>query len=83
MDIELAKCECCGLKEDCTQDYIADVKKELSSTSYRCSIGYAFRKERSTTVHDLIKTAESRMYQDKEEFYRSSGIERRRGERPE
>ncbi|XP_059291199.1 uncharacterized protein LOC132044709 [Lycium ferocissimum] len=26
MDIELAKCECCGLKEDCTQDYINEVK---------------------------------------------------------
>ena len=29
MDIELAKCECCGLKEDCTQDYIADVKAKF------------------------------------------------------
>ncbi|XP_077247263.1 uncharacterized protein LOC143887018 [Tasmannia lanceolata] len=26
MDIESVKCECCGLKEDCTQDYISDVK---------------------------------------------------------
>ncbi|KAL3507886.1 hypothetical protein ACH5RR_033268 [Cinchona calisaya] len=26
MDIEMAKCECCGLKEDCTQDYISEVK---------------------------------------------------------
>ncbi|CAN4091806.1 unnamed protein product [Withania somnifera] len=26
MEIELAKCECCGLKEDCTQDYINEVK---------------------------------------------------------
>lgn len=26
MDIELAKCECCGLKEDCTQEYISEVK---------------------------------------------------------
>ncbi|KAK4434036.1 hypothetical protein Salat_0566300 [Sesamum alatum] len=26
MDIELVKCECCGLKEDCTQDYISEVK---------------------------------------------------------
>ncbi|XP_030509547.2 uncharacterized protein LOC115724203 [Cannabis sativa] len=29
MDIELAKCECCGLKEDCTQDYITDVKSKF------------------------------------------------------
>nr|XP_016499891.1 PREDICTED: uncharacterized protein LOC107818397 [Nicotiana tabacum] len=26
MEIQLAKCECCGLKEDCTQDYINEVK---------------------------------------------------------
>ncbi|POO02147.1 hypothetical protein TorRG33x02_019310 [Trema orientale] len=29
MDIELVKCECCGLKEDCTQDYITDVKAKF------------------------------------------------------
>lgn len=29
MDIELVKCECCGLKEDCTQDYISDVKSQF------------------------------------------------------
>nr|GMD92119.1 uncharacterized protein LOC109163807 [Ipomoea batatas] len=29
MDIELAKCECCGLKEDCTQAYISEVKEKF------------------------------------------------------
>ncbi|KAL1561763.1 hypothetical protein AAHA92_04427 [Salvia divinorum] len=29
MDIESAKCECCGLREDCTQDYIAQVKSKF------------------------------------------------------
>ncbi|KAK4357083.1 hypothetical protein RND71_022693 [Anisodus tanguticus] len=29
MDIELAKCECCGLKEDCTQNYISQVKENF------------------------------------------------------
>ncbi|CAL5337651.1 hypothetical protein ACSBR2_013334 [Camellia fascicularis] len=29
MEIELAKCECCGLKEDCTQDYINEVKSKF------------------------------------------------------
>ena len=23
------KCECCGLKEDCTQDYISEVKSKF------------------------------------------------------
>ncbi len=71
------------LSEEGLTSYVAEVKKTLSASSYRCSIGYAFREERSTTVQDLIKTAERRMYQDKEEFYRTTGIERRRGERPE
>ncbi|KAM7462804.1 hypothetical protein LguiA_030925 [Lonicera macranthoides] len=30
MDIESAKCECCGLKEDCTQDYINEVKAKFN-----------------------------------------------------
>ncbi|KAI3979769.1 hypothetical protein MKX01_013864 [Papaver californicum] len=29
MDIEMVKCECCGLKEDCTQDYITEVKAKF------------------------------------------------------
>ncbi|XP_031499865.1 uncharacterized protein LOC116264065 [Nymphaea colorata] len=30
MEIESVKCECCGLKEDCTQDYIVEVKSKFS-----------------------------------------------------
>ena len=29
MEIESVKCECCGLKEDCTQDYIGEVKAKF------------------------------------------------------
>ncbi|XP_047324749.1 uncharacterized protein LOC124928510 [Impatiens glandulifera] len=29
MEIESVKCECCGLKEDCTQDYITQVKNKF------------------------------------------------------
>ncbi|KAK7308852.1 hypothetical protein RJT34_05135 [Clitoria ternatea] len=29
MEIESAKCECCGLKEDCTLEYIRDVKAKF------------------------------------------------------
>ncbi|XP_043690939.1 uncharacterized protein LOC122641713 [Telopea speciosissima] len=29
MEIELVNCECCGLKEDCTQDYISEVKAKF------------------------------------------------------
>ncbi|KAG8088338.1 hypothetical protein GUJ93_ZPchr0010g10349 [Zizania palustris] len=29
MEIEAAKCECCGLREDCTREYIAGVKADF------------------------------------------------------
>ncbi|GKV19621.1 hypothetical protein SLE2022_257710 [Rubroshorea leprosula] len=29
MEIESVRCECCELKEDCTQDYISDVKAKF------------------------------------------------------
>ncbi|KAB2625428.1 hypothetical protein D8674_017088 [Pyrus ussuriensis x Pyrus communis] len=29
MEIEMVRCECCGLKEDCTQDYITQVKAKF------------------------------------------------------
>ncbi|OWM70008.1 uncharacterized protein LOC116194578 [Punica granatum] len=29
MEIELVKCECCGLKEECTQDYVSEVKAKF------------------------------------------------------
>ncbi|KAL3626297.1 hypothetical protein CASFOL_029846 [Castilleja foliolosa] len=29
METELVKCECCGLKEDCTQEYINEVKSKF------------------------------------------------------
>ncbi|KAI9115122.1 hypothetical protein K1719_014135 [Acacia pycnantha] len=29
MEIESVKCECCGLKEDCTQDYISQIKSKF------------------------------------------------------
>ncbi|KAI4317857.1 hypothetical protein L6164_025688 [Bauhinia variegata] len=29
MEVESVKCECCGLKEDCTQDYISEVKAKF------------------------------------------------------
>ncbi|GMY27382.1 palmitoyl-acyl carrier protein thioesterase [Fagus crenata] len=31
MEIESVKCECCGLKEDCTQDYISEVKSKFDN----------------------------------------------------
>ena len=29
MEIEVVKCECCGLKEECTEEYINEVKAKF------------------------------------------------------
>ncbi|CAK9150873.1 unnamed protein product [Ilex paraguariensis] len=60
MDIELAKCECCGLKEDCTQDYISEVKEKfdgkwlcgLCSEAVRDEVN---RGKKSSGVEEAVK----------------------------
>ncbi|KAL0367370.1 UNVERIFIED_CONTAM: hypothetical protein Sradi_3627100 [Sesamum radiatum] len=49
MDIELVKCECCGLKEDCTQDYISEVKANFDG-KWLCGLC-------SEAVRDEVKRA--------------------------
>lgn len=47
--------------------------------SLNISIGFALKKENpSMDIHQLCKLADSQMYKSKAEFYRKSGIERRR-----
>lgn len=54
MEIESAKCECCGLREDCTGEYIAGVKAEfggrwfcgLCSEAVRDEVAKARRKKK-------------------------------------
>ena len=44
------------------------------------SIGVATRKEfPESTFNDLVKISDKRMYQDKDNYYQSCGIERRKG----
>lgn len=47
--------------------------------SLNISIGFALKKENpSMDIHQLCKLADSQMYKSKAEFYKKSGIERRR-----
>ena len=47
--------------------------------SIQISIGYASKKENpSMNIKQLCKLADSQMYKTKAEFYKNSGIERRR-----
>lgn len=66
-------------KEEAIIEMINNIKDELSKTEYYCSIGFAYRKDANTSIESITKEAEQKMYQDKEEFYKNSNIERRRG----
>ena len=69
-----------GNEEDIKQT-IASFKEELSKTSYHCSVGYAFRPNRSLSLKETIRESERKMYIDKEEFYKTTKIERRKADK--
>lgn len=62
MEIESVKCECCGLKEDCTQDYITQVKSKfdgkwlcgLCSEAVRDEVSYG-EKKASPAMDEAVK----------------------------
>ena len=66
-------------KESELKAVIREFEKKMKETNYNCSVGYAYRKSKKTTIVDIYKEAEKRMYEDKAEFYKSSSIERRHG----
>ena len=57
---------------------IKDIKAELSRTKYSAAIGFAYRISKEDNLNTLIKLADNRMYADKAQFYKNSGIERRK-----
>ncbi|XP_051129882.1 uncharacterized protein LOC127250571 [Andrographis paniculata] len=59
MDIELVKCECCGLKEDCTQDYISEVKSKFEG-KWLCglcseAVRDEVKKKSASRVDEVVK----------------------------
>ncbi len=65
--------------EEKISEAIANIKKNLASTRYSASIGYGYRgNDLNAFLSDLIKNAEKKMYEDTSEFYKTSGIERRK-----
>ena len=57
---------------------ISYFKKEIKTTKYYCSIGYAYRDKEVDTIDKMYKLSEERMYQDKAEFYKTAEFERRK-----
>ncbi len=67
---------------DATEEDINEVtntiKDRSKETKYDVSVGFAFTQNKDTHASELIKEADKKMYQDKEEFYKNSNIDRRR-----
>ena len=57
-------------------EYIRRIKDDLSNTNYHCSIGVSFQ-DGSLSYDELVKRAETNMYKDKDEYYKTSNIKRR------
>lgn len=70
------------LANDCSEDEIVGTvnafKKAVADTTYHCSIGYSIKSSKDETIEELINSAEKYMYLDKEIFYKTSNIERRK-----
>ena len=57
---------------------VNNIRERISKTPYSIAIGYAIREDNSLSIEDLGKIAEAKMYQDKSDYYKESGIERRK-----
>ena len=66
------------LPKEIVESKIEQIKSDLRKTKFSCSIGYAYRKDKSTSFETLLKESEQAMYKAKEAFYKASHIERRR-----
>ena len=69
---------CFGDEEKDIQEYISKVRESVSKTEYSCSIGYAIKNEEHPTFGSMMKASELEMYVDKDNFYKTNHIERRR-----
>jgi diguanylate cyclase (GGDEF)-like protein len=57
---------------------VEKIKKSVNDTKYSVSIGYSFNFEGDKTISELLKESDKMMYQEKEKYYQSSDVDRRR-----
>ena len=66
---------CQDYAENEVRDLIGRIRKETSATPYHCSIGYAMSRT-GKTIEQLYLLADEMLYEEKQEYYARSGIER-------
>ena len=69
---------CINEDEQAIVDTIKLMKEKLSETPYSASFGHGMRKDESDTIDSMLKSAETEMYNDKNNFYTTHKIDRRR-----
>lgn len=57
---------------------ITKIQEKMAKTDYFIALGYAKKENESITLHMMGKIAEEMMYQDKADYYKSHGKERRK-----
>lgn len=60
------------------QEMIQRMKIAVEVAGYHIAVGMDYRSKTELALNDLVQQAEIRMYQDKSEFYQTSGKERRK-----
>ncbi|MDE6852390.1 MAG: diguanylate cyclase [Lachnospiraceae bacterium] len=69
---------CVDIDKDAMQDRIELLRKETVENSVNLAIGAAWEANYENNLQKIMSEAEKLMYQEKREYYRRSGIERRR-----
>ena len=69
---------CSEISKDYLINKIELLKQEMSENSVVMAVGYAWREDGRIDFDRILAEAEQRMYEDKEAYYRNSGIERRK-----
>lgn len=68
---------CVNSSEEDVKALIERIRQEVAKTPYTCSIGYAMKTE-GNTIDELYHQADKMLYEEKKQFYISSGKDRRR-----
>lgn len=65
-------------KKEEVENTVKAIREEVNKTQYRVSIGLAYSEEKLLTLDEMVRIADEEMYLDKEDFYKSGKLERRK-----
>lgn len=69
---------CSPIEESVLMEKIGLLKKDLRENSVVMAVGHIWRQSYELNIDRLLADAEKLMYEDKAEYYRNSGLDRRR-----